>query len=138
MLEVRVHGRGGAGLRHSPKYWGKRLFSQVFKRRILAYTDQKGEGACSKLRKNRQGENIGKGYVTKPDIVVILDDSLDFKRMLEGTTEYTLVLVNTNNPQKLGLDKRKNFIHFDATSAALETIGKPIQTRLWLACLYNG
>ena len=135
MLEIRVHGRGGAGVKSCAQMLGKAAFLSGFNTQDFSLygAERRGAPVVSFIRIDKD-PILERGYITKPDIVIILDDSINFDKMLEGTDEKTLVLVNTSRSKKLGLDK-KNFICFDATSAALETIGKPIPNTVMLGVL---
>ena len=136
MLEIRVHGRGGAGVKSCAQILGKAAFLSGFQTQDFSLygAERRGAPIVSFIRIDKE-KILERGYITKPDIVIILDDSISFEKMLEGTTEFTMVLVNTNRAQKLGFDKKKNFICFDATSAALGTIGKPIPNTVMLGLL---
>ena len=136
MLEVRVHGRGGAGVKSCAQVLGKAAFLSGYQTQDFSLygAERRGAPVVSFVRIDKE-PILERGYITRPDIVVILDDSLDFEKMLKGTNEFTLVLVNTNRSHKLGLDKKKNFICTDATSIALDTIGKPIPNTVMLGLL---
>jgi pyruvate ferredoxin oxidoreductase gamma subunit len=136
MLEVRVHGRGGAGVKSCAQILGKAAFLSGFQTQDFSLygAERRGAPVVSFVRIDKE-PILERGYITKPDIVLILDDSIEFKKMLKGTTEFTLILINSNRCHKLGYDKKKNFICFDATSAALETIGKPIPNTAMLGLL---
>jgi len=136
MLEIRVHGRGGAGVKACAEIFGKAAFLSGFKTQDFSLygAERRGAPLVSFVRIDKE-PILERGYVTRPDIIIVLDDSLDFKHMLNGSTEHTLVLINTSRRDKLKLKNSKNFICVDATSIALETIGKPIPNTVMLGLL---
>lgn len=136
MLEIRIHGRGGAGVKSSAEILGMAAFFSGFQTQDFSLygSERRGAPVVSFVRIDAE-PILERGYITTPEVIVILDDTLDFKSMLKGTNEFTLVLVNTARANKLGFDKKKNFICIDATSIALENIGKPIPNTVMLGIL---
>ncbi|MBD3155857.1 MAG: pyruvate ferredoxin oxidoreductase [Candidatus Aenigmarchaeota archaeon] len=136
MLEVRFHGRGGAGVKTAAQLLGKAAFLSGFQTQDFSLygAERRGAPVVSFTRIDKK-KILERGYITKPDVVVILDDSLDFDRMLKGTDKMTLILVNTNRSHKLGLDKKENYICTDATTIALDIIGRPIPNTVMLGVL---
>jgi len=136
MLEIRVHGRGGAGVKSCAQILGRAAFLSNFQTQDFSLygAERRGAPLVSFVRIDKK-PILERGYVTTPEVVIILDDTLDFKTMLKGTNEFTLVLINTARSHKLGFDKKKNFICIDATSIALDIIGKPIPNTVMLGVL---
>jgi len=136
MIEVRVHGRGGAGVKSCAEILGSAAFLSGFQTQDFSLygAERRGAPVVSFIRIDKE-PILERGYITTPKVVIILDDTLNFNNMLKGTDDSTLVLVNTANPQKLGFNKKENFICIDATSLALETIGKPIPNTIMLGVL---
>jgi pyruvate ferredoxin oxidoreductase gamma subunit len=136
MLEVRFHGRGGAGVKTAAQILGKAAFLSGYKTQDFSLygAERRGAPVVSFVRIDKE-KILERGYITKPNVVVILDDSLDFDRMLKGTDDLTLILVNTNRSHKLGFDKKENYICTDATTIALDIIGKPIPNTVMLGLL---
>ncbi len=136
MLEVRIHGRGGIGVKSCAQILGKAAFLSGFQTQDFSLygAERRGAPVVSFVRIDKESI-LERGYITTPEVVIILDDTLDFGKMLKGTTEFTLVLVNTTRSHKLGFDKKKNYICTDATSIALDIIGKPIPNTVMLGVL---
>ncbi len=136
MLEVRIHGRGGAGVKSCAEMLGKAAFLSGFQTQDFSLygAERRGAPVVSFVRIDKE-PILERGYITTPEVVIILDDTLDFNIMLKGSNEFTLVLVNTGRSDKLGLDKKKNFVCIDATSIALDIIGKPIPNTVMLGLL---
>ncbi len=136
MLEIRIHGRGGAGVKTCAHVLGKAAFLSGFRTQDFSLygAERRGAPVVSFVRIDKD-QILERGYITKPDIVVILDDTLDFEKMLKGTDDLTLILVNTNRAHKLGFDRKENFICTDATTIALDIIGKPIPNTVMLGLL---
>ena len=136
MIEIRIHGRGGEGVKSCAEILGKAAFLSGFQTQDFSLygAERRGAPVVSFVRIDEK-PILERGYITKPDVILILDDTLDFESMLEGSGERTLILVNTLRPEKIGLKRRKNFFYLDATSIALETIGKPIPNTAMLGFL---
>lgn len=115
---------------------GKAAFLSGYKTQDFSLygAERRGAPVVSFVRIDKE-PILERGYINSPDIIIVLDDSLNFDTILKGSTEFTLVLVNTNRAEKLGLDKRKNFICTDATTTALEIIKKPIPNTVMLGLL---
>lgn len=68
-----------------------------------------------------------RGYIFEPDIVIIADDSLDFKRMLRGLKPDSIILINTGEKPDFLFKLTKATVHWvNATSIALKVMGKPL------------
>ncbi|MEM5793544.1 MAG: 2-oxoacid:acceptor oxidoreductase family protein [Candidatus Aenigmatarchaeota archaeon] len=136
MIEVRIHGRGGEGVKSCAEILGKAAFLSGFYTQDFSLygAERRGAPVVSFVRIDEK-PILERGYITKPDIILILDDTFEMGRMLKGSSEKTVVIINTSRAKKLGIDKKKNFIYLDATSIALETIGKPIPNTVMLGVL---
>lgn len=136
MLEVRIHGRGGAGVKMSAQILGRAAFLSGYHTQDFAMygAERRGAPVVSFCRIDKN-PILERGYVGKPDVVMILDDTLNFEVMLRGLKKDSIVLINTNRSKKLGFHNKPHFVCIDATSVALKVIGKPIPNTIMLGGL---
>ena len=82
------------------------------------------------------GKIMTRGYVFKPDILVIGDDSLDLDRMLKGLKPNSSVLINTGGePEFLKKMTTAKIYWINATGIALKLMGLPIFNAVLLGAL---
>lgn len=129
MLEIRLHGRGGMGAKTAgqliaetslyegkhvqafPEYGAARqgapvqVFVRINKKRIKLYT-----------------------LIESPNVIIILDPSLlKYDYIYKGIKKDTILIINYPKNKKPKLLKKPSKIYLvDATSIALDTLGKPI------------
>lgn len=123
MIEIRIHGRGGQGAKKSAQILARAFYFEGYKTQDFAIygAERRGAPVVAFMRADKKA--IGtRGYIFKPDVILILDDSLDLKKCIEGAKSNTLILINTH--RKLNLKIQYNAV--DATEAALKHLGKPI------------
>lgn len=77
---------------------------------------------------------LERGYVDDPDVVVVLDRTLlELVRVADGLNENGLLIVNSEHEPAVDTPAAVKYV--DATSIALETIGKPIFNTTMLGAL---
>jgi len=118
MYSIRIHGRGGQG--------GKKLSTLIalsaFKegKQVQAFAlygaERRGAPVVSFVRIDDDPIEI-RGYVTKPDCIIVLDDSLMYLAK-EGAENSTLI-INSNK-------EIDSAITVDITQIGIDVIGKPI------------
>ena len=137
-ISIRWHGRGGQGAVTAAQVVAtcavvKGLYAQAFpefgpERRgapVKAYTRLS-------TRPIRHREPI-----INPDYLVILDPTLlELPITLEGTTEDTVIVVNSPEiPEVLKSRKFRKVVYIDAIDVAMKTIGRPIVNTAILGAL---
>lgn len=126
MYEIRIHGRGGQGVRMTAHILGRAGFLSGLKTQDFAIygAERRGAPVASFCRLDRK-EIDRRGYVFGPDAVIVLDPSLDMGMCTRGLKEKGILLVNSKKGRVLPEGGfRIRFI--DATNIALKAIGKPI------------
>jgi len=130
-LEIRWHGRGGQGAVTAAVIVAE---AAIFEGKYAqAYPEFGAERRGAPVRAyTRLSDSYiyTRSPITKPDVVVVLDPSLDKSLYLYGLKEGGLLLVNT----KKSVDEIKKMVGRDdlryavvnATDIALETLGRPI------------
>lgn len=131
MKEVRFHGRGGQGAVTAARLLAAAIFEEAEgKRYVQAFPafgmERRGAPVQAFLRFSDLPIPI-RTYVYTPDYVIVLDATLINSVMIhDGLKSDGLVLINTNeNPSKFRVQTEKIAV-VDATSIALETLGRPI------------
>jgi len=123
IYEIRVHGRGGQGVKTTARILGRAAFLSGMATQDFAIygAERRGAPVASFCRIDRK-KILTRGYIFNPDAVIVLDPTIGPERCLRGIKKDALILVNSPLPLK----NFKNAIFVDATKIALETLGKPI------------
>ncbi|MFH0714211.1 MAG: 2-oxoacid:acceptor oxidoreductase family protein [Candidatus Diapherotrites archaeon] len=122
MIEIRIHGRGGQGVKKSAQIIARAASLKGMQTQDFAMYGAERQGApvTSFVRADRKPIET-RGYVFEPDWIIVLDDSIEREKTLEGRKEGTKILVNSQD-----LKKEKGIIKADATSIALKETGRAI------------
>jgi pyruvate ferredoxin oxidoreductase gamma subunit len=143
VLEIRWHGRGGQGAKTAALLFGEAaLETGKYIQAFPEYGPERmGAPVAAFNRLSDEPIQVHSG-IKNPRIVVVLDPSLiRVARALQGLQEDGILLVNTqDNPkelkQTLGLQDSKVTVYtVDASTIALQTIGKPIPNTPMLGAL---
>ena len=127
MYKVRLHGRGGQGIKLAAHILGRAAFLSGFQVQSFAVygAERRGAPLESFVRMDTK-EILERGYIFDPDFVICVDDTLDIKRVVKGLKNSGKILINTRKyPGYFSFLKQKVYT-VDATKIALETIGVPI------------
>ncbi len=127
MYKVRLHGRGGQGIKLAAHILGRAAFLSGFQVQSFAVygAERRGAPLESFVRMDTK-EILERGYIFDPDFVICVDDTLDIKRVVKGLKNSGKILINTRKyPGYFSFLKQKVYT-VDATKIALETIGIPI------------
>ena len=127
MYKVRLHGRGGQGIKLAAHILGRAAFLSGFQVQSFAVygAERRGAPLESFVRMDTK-EILERGYIFDPDFVICVDDTLDIKRVVKGLKNGGRILINTRKyPGYFSFLKQKVYT-VDATKIALETIGIPI------------
>ena len=128
-MEIRFHGRGGQGAVTGVRILATALFYDgKFTQGIPMYgTERRGAPVVSFLRVGDERINE-RDLVHEPDMVVVLDPLLGRTvPVIEGLKKGGLVLINhPKGGKETGLGGKFKVATVDATSIALEVIGRPI------------
>ena len=130
IYEIRIHGRGGQGVRTTAHILGRAAFLSGFKTQEFAVygAERRGAPVASFCRISKDDILI-RGYIFNPDAVIILDDTINPDIALSGLKKTGLVLVNAeeSSPGLCAMRKKFHAIKsIDATKIALDILGKPI------------
>jgi pyruvate ferredoxin oxidoreductase gamma subunit len=131
IYEIRIHGRGGQGVRMTVHILGRAAFLSGYETQDFAIygAERRGAPVASFCRIDRT-RILTRGYIFNPDAVIVLDPTIDREAVLGGVKERGLVLVNSERP--LGKFRGARFV--DATKIALDALGRPIPNVAILGC----
>jgi pyruvate ferredoxin oxidoreductase gamma subunit len=123
LYEIRIHGRGGEGVRMAAHVLGRAGFLSGMKTQDFAIygSERRGAPVASFCRLSEESI-LTRGYIFNPDTVIVLDHSLDSETCLKGLKTGGKLIVNSEKTVK----QFPNAIFVNATKVAMETIGKPI------------
>lgn len=137
MQEVRLHGRGGQGIRFAARIIARALFLSGYQTQDFAIygAERRGSPVTSFVRFDAE-PILERGYIFEPDVAVLLDDTLNFSSVTSGLKG--IMLINSHRKpeyfsKRYGFDKKIYCI--DATQIALQIIGKPIANAAILGAL---
>lgn len=135
MYKIRIHGRGGQGAKKAAKIIGLAAFEMGAQVQDFALygAERRGAPVMSFVRID-ENPILERGYVDDPDVVVVLDRTLlELVRVADGLNENGLLIVNSEHEPAVDTPAAVKYV--DATSIALETIGKPIFNTTMLGAL---
>lgn len=129
MQEIRLHGRGGQGVRLAAKILARALFLSGYQTQDFALygAERRGAPVTSFVRFGKR-PIFERGYIFEPDMVILLDDTLNFSSVTKGLKN-GFILINSSRGQEYFFgrhDFKKKIYCIDATRIALRIIGKPI------------
>ena len=131
IYEIRIHGRGGQGVKTTAHVLGRAAFLSGFETQDFAIygAERRGAPVASFCRLDK-ARILTRGYIFDPDAVIILDSTIDSKASLGGSKKEMLVIVNSARP----MSRFANATFVDATKIALDTLGRPIPNIAILGC----
>jgi len=136
MIEVRWHGRGGQGsftiarlLGMAASVYGGR-YAQAFP----SFGPERRGAPVLGFTRIDENKITDRSEVDQCDYVVVLDETLWGPAVLSGLKPTTKIIVNTETPDKYVVDGVE-IITIDATSLALEHLGRPITNTAMMGAL---
>ncbi len=120
MKEIRIHGRGGQGVKTVAQLIGRAAYLAGFQIQDFALygAERRGAPLVSFVRFDKE-RILMRGAIRRPDLIIIIDPTVPMEPCLEGKKEDTPVLLNIKEPQE-------GFITLNATDIALSVLGRPI------------
>lgn len=120
MIEIRIHGRGGQGVKKTAMLIARAAFLKDYKTQDFALygAERRGAPVTSFVRIDKNRINT-RGYIFEPDYIIILDESIEHEMILKGLKKTTKILINTKNHVK-------GECNVDATGITMNLTGKNI------------
>jgi len=128
MYEVRFHGRGGQGAVMAAQALAAAAFAEGNYAVAFPHfgAERRGAPVLAFARFDKKKIRV-KTQIYEPDFVVALDDSLLELNILAGMKEAGMVIINTpKKPEELDLGKSVPTATVDATTIALQVLGRPV------------
>jgi len=140
LKEIRWHGRGGLGAFTAAKLLGSAasLHGGKFAQAFPAFGPERRGAPVAGFTRISDEVITDHSQVYGCDCVIVLDETLcDVIDVTVGMKEDAVLLINTASTadevrQKKNLGKMKHIVTIDATSIALEKLGKPIVNTVML------
>lgn len=129
MKEIRIHGRGGQGSVTLAHLIAEAAYEQEMWAQAFPSFGVERRGAPVEAYARIDDEEItDRSQVHEPDYVVVQDASLiEFVDICRGIDDDGVIVVNTaDDPEQLGIETDVSIVTVDATTIALEHLGKPI------------
>lgn len=96
MIEIRLHGRGGQGVKKASQILGRAAHLAGYKIQDFALygAERRGAPVASFVRIDKKPIRI-RGYIFEPDYIVIIDNTISEKETLKGKKKGTIVVANS-------------------------------------------
>lgn len=140
MQEIRLHGRGGQGVRFAARLLARALFLSGYQTQDFAIYGAERRGApVTGFVRFGEKPILERGYIFEPNAVVLLDDTLNFSSVTSGL-KGTVMINSHRKPEyfskMFGEGSNIGKIYcIDATQIALHIIGKPTANAAILGAL---
>lgn len=123
MISIRIHGRGGQGVKKASQILARAAHLGGYHTQDFALygAERRGAPVTSFVRIDKE-EILTRGYVWEPDYIIVLDDTLELSCHLTGRKKTTKELINTNKKMDIGVE----YCFVDATGIAVKEIGRNI------------
>jgi len=137
MIEVRWHGRGGQGCFTVARLLGlaASIFENKYSLAFPSFGPERRGAPVLGFTKIDDNKIQDRSEVRECDYVVVLDETLIDGKIAAGLKKGGTILINSKNPGRYGVLKDINVVAIDATSIALEIIGRPITNTSMLGAL---
>ncbi|MCD6512588.1 MAG: pyruvate ferredoxin oxidoreductase subunit gamma [Thermoplasmata archaeon] len=129
MYEFRFHGRGGQGGRMAAEALALAAFLEGKYAVSFPFFGAERRGAPVRAFTRIDDKKIRtKTQIYEPDAVIVLDESLlETEDVLEGLKDDGVIIINTQRkPEEIELSREVRCATVDATSIALDVLGKAI------------
>ncbi len=137
MQEVRWQGRGGQGSFTVARLLGKAaaLFENKSALAFPSFGPERRGAPVTGFTKISEEKITDRSEVQECDYVVVLDETLIDENITRGLKKDGVVIINSAHPEKYESLKEVKTIALDATSLALEVLGRPITNTAMLGAL---
>jgi pyruvate ferredoxin oxidoreductase gamma subunit len=130
MFEVRIHGRGGQGIRKMAQVLGRAAYLSGYMTQDFPMygAERRGAPVSSFVRFDKKMIS-SRGYIFEPDAIIVVDSTIDMKNSLAGIKKDGFVLINSKTKPNI---RCRNLYWMDATKIAMDATGKPIPNTVML------
>lgn len=136
MIEIRWHGRGGQGSFTIARLLGlaSSVYGGKFAQAFPSFGPERRGAPVLGFTRVDEKKITDRSEVNACDYVIVLDETLWGEQVLKGLKKDTLIIVNTDKPERYtNIDQK--VITLDATSLAMEHLGRPITNTAMMGAL---
>lgn len=137
MIEVRWHGRGGQGSFTIAKLLGMAasVYGGKYAQAFPSFGPERRGAPVLGFTRIDEKKITDRSEVDSCDFVVVLDETLWGDSVLSGLKKDTVIVVNTDRPEKYAGIVENKIVALDATKLALEILGRPITNTAMMGAL---
>lgn len=137
MIEVRWHGRGGQGSFTIARLLGMAasVHGGKYAQAFPSFGPERRGAPVLGFTRIDENKITDRSEVEICDYVVVLDETLWGPSVLAGLKEETVIIVNTDHPDKYKGIVDNRVVTLDATTLALDVLGRPITNTAMMGAL---
>lgn len=137
MIEVRWHGRGGQGSFTVARLLGKAasIFEGKSALAFPSFGPERRGAPVLGFTKIDDNKITDRSEVEVCNYVVVLDETLIDENTTKGLSSEGSIIINTAHPERYAHLNAAHIVTLDATSLALEILGRPITNTAMLGAL---
>jgi len=137
MKEIRWHGRGGQGSFTIARLLGQAasVYGGQYAQAFPSFGPERRGAPVLGFTRISDTKITDRSEVVTCDYVVVLDETLWGPAVVAGLKEDTIIIINTETPEKYIGQVENKIITIDATSLALKVLGRPITNTAMLGAL---
>lgn len=137
MIEVRWHGRGGQGSFTIARLLGmaSSVYGGKYAQAFPSFGPERRGAPVLGFTRVSEEKITDRSEVDACDFVVVLDETLWGDNVLAGLKEKGMVIINTDTPEKYSEVTSHKVITLDATTLAMEHLGRPITNTAMMGAL---
>ncbi|HKL11012.1 MAG TPA: 2-oxoacid:acceptor oxidoreductase family protein [Clostridia bacterium] len=128
MIEIRWHGRGGQGSFTAARILGAAasVHGGKYAMAFPSFGPERRGAPVAGFTRISDEKITDRSEIISPDYVIVLDETLWENGVTNGLKEDTVLIMNTDNPEKYEKIVSQKIVALDATSIALDVLGLPI------------
>lgn len=137
MVEVRWHGRGGQGSFTIARLLGMAasVYGGEYAQAFPSFGPERRGAPVLGFTRIDDKKILDRSEVDSCDYVVVLDETLWGPSVLSGLRDETVIIINTDSPDQYKKQVSNKVIALDATTLAIEHLGRPITNTAMLGAL---
>lgn len=137
MIEIRWHGRGGQGSFTVARILGMAasVYGGKYAQAFPSFGPERRGAPVLGFTRIDENKITDRSEVDSCDYVVVLDESLWGPAVLSGLKQNTVIVVNTNKPEKYKGIISNRIVTIDATKLSLEILGMPMTNTAMMGAL---
>jgi len=137
MVEIRWHGRGGQGGFTAARILGTAasVYNGKYAQAFPSFGPERRGAPVLGFTRIDDKKIADRSEVNICDYAIVLDETLMGPAVTNGLKEDSVILVNTSDAEKYKQMTNNKIIAIDATSLALEILGRPITNTAMMGAL---